>query len=228
IAREALRLAFEQHKQLAVGLKGVQRERTVSEAFDETPTGETIIDMEALDLLVGSGGVLSHAPRRAQAAMMLIDAFQPLGVTRLAVDSIFMMPHLGVLAQVHEEAAEQVFLRDCLIHLGTCIAPAGHAKRGSKCFRYTLEAGDDSHSGSLAFGELVRLPLPAGQTARLVAEPTRRFDLGEGKGKTLDTEVHGGVVGLVLDARGRPLAVPQEQRSQALEAWANALDAYPQ
>ena len=30
IAREALRLAFEQHKQLAVGLKGVQQERTIS------------------------------------------------------------------------------------------------------------------------------------------------------------------------------------------------------
>jgi len=31
----------------------------------------------SLDILVGSGGVLSHAPRRRQAAIMLIDAFVP-------------------------------------------------------------------------------------------------------------------------------------------------------
>ena len=33
--------------------------------------------MMALDLLVGSGGVLSHAPRRVQAALMLMDSFEP-------------------------------------------------------------------------------------------------------------------------------------------------------
>ncbi|HDZ43288.1 MAG TPA: methylaspartate mutase, partial [Phycisphaerae bacterium] len=43
IAREALRLAFEQHKQLAVGLKGVQRGRTISESFDESSSGDTLI-----------------------------------------------------------------------------------------------------------------------------------------------------------------------------------------
>ncbi len=34
-----------------------------------------------LDLLVASGGVLSHAPRMHQTAMMLIDAFEPEGFT---------------------------------------------------------------------------------------------------------------------------------------------------
>src|SRR5439155_125610 len=68
IAREALRLAFEQHKSLAVGLKGVQQERTISDTFEQTQSGETLVRLDQLDLLVGSGGVLSHAPRRAQAA----------------------------------------------------------------------------------------------------------------------------------------------------------------
>ena len=55
ISREALRVSFEQHKSLAVGLKGVQRERDISEAFKQEVTGETLIDMLKLDLLVGSG-----------------------------------------------------------------------------------------------------------------------------------------------------------------------------
>ena len=48
--------------------------------------------------LIASGGVLSHAPRMEQTAMMLLDSFEPEGFTELAEDSIFMMPHLGVLA----------------------------------------------------------------------------------------------------------------------------------
>ena len=59
--------------------------------------------MMELDLLVGSGGVLSHAPRREQSARMLIDSFMPEGITQLAVDSIFMMPQLGVLANIEKE-----------------------------------------------------------------------------------------------------------------------------
>ncbi|GAH46233.1 unnamed protein product, partial [marine sediment metagenome] len=125
IAREALRLAFEQHKNMAVGLKGVQQERTISDAFAQTMTGETLIDLMSLSIIIGSGGSLSHAPRRNQTALMAIDAFLPEGVTRIAVDSIFMMPHLGVLSTVHEESATEVFEKDCLLPLGHCIAPAG-------------------------------------------------------------------------------------------------------
>jgi len=228
IAREALRLAFKQHKQLAVGLKGVQRTRTISESFDESMAGATIIDMRRLDLLVGSGGVLSHAPRRQQAMMMLIDAFQPEGVTRLAVDSIFMMPHLGVLSQVNMQAAEEVFIRDCLVHLGTCVAAVNQGKPGKPAFNYTMDVGGETRSGSVAVGELRLEPLADGVTAKLVVEPERGIDLGEGKGKTLEAEVHGGVVGVVFDARGRPLAVPEQNRTHVVEAWAKALNAYPE
>jgi len=227
IAREALRLAFIQHKQLAVGLKGVQRARTISESFDESVSGETLIDMRRLDLLVGSGGVLSHAPRRSQAMMMLIDAFQPEGVTRLAVDSIFMMPHLGVLAQVHEQAAEEVFIRDCLINLGTCIATTNLAKPAAPAFEYTMEAGGQTVRNALAVGDIRLVPLGVGETARVVVKPARNIDLGLGRGRPLEATVHGGVVGVVFDARGRPLGVPEANRRETVERWADALDAYP-
>src|ERR1051326_4726121 len=86
--------------------------------------------MMDLNMIVGSGGVLSHAPRREQAALMMMDAYQPEGVTELAVDSIFMMPQLGVLSTVEPRAATQVFDRDCLVRLGTVVAPAGPAREG--------------------------------------------------------------------------------------------------
>ena len=225
IAREALRLAFDQHKQLAVELRGVQQQRTISEAFAQSETGATLVDMFSLDLIVGSGGVLSHAPRRNQAMLMMIDAFQPEGVTHLAVDSIFMMPQLGVLAQVNEAAATQVFERDCLIHLGTCIAPVGVASPGDVGVTITGELTE-----TVPFGELCLYPLGVGEKARVTIQPERRLDMGAGRGQSVEAEVEGGVVGLVVDTRGRPLETSNAstERVALLKKWFEALEVYPE
>jgi len=231
LAREALRMAFAQHKSLAVGLKGVQQERGISDTFVQAASGETFIKMMDLDLLVGSGGVLSHAPRRNQAMLLLLDAFQPEGLTILAVDSIFMMPHLGVLSRVHEEAATQVFDRDCMIYLGSAVVPAGTARPGDRVCNYRIKWPDGSaDEGELRFGELKLFPrLPVGEVAEGEFHPARSFDLGQGRGHAVRAHLHGGVVGVVLDGRGRPLAIPEnpDRRSQCLLSWFGAMNAYP-
>ena len=231
IAREALRLAFVQHRELAVGLKGIQSERTLSDVFEQTATGESLIEMLELDLLVGSGGVLSHAPRRAQAACLLIDAFQPEGVTRLAVDSIFMMPHLGVLSTVNEKAAMDVFDRDCLIYLGTCVAPVATQTGGRKSTSlasYSVELPDGVKDGEVRDGDFVCIPLKEGEEAQLTLQPSRTIDVGAGPGREITTAVHGGAVGLVVDGRGRPLSFPEapQDRVEQVLAWSKALDLY--
>ncbi len=231
IAREALRLALEQHKQLAVGLKGVQQKRSVSDAFLQTASGQSLIDMSALDVIIGSGGILSHAPRRAQAMLMLIDAYEPLGITQLAVDSIFMMPHLGVLSTIHEQAATEVFVQDCLVHLGSCIAPLGTGKAGEPCFSYRLMYADEAVvDGKLSFGKLSRLSLEDGQEAQISLAPSKGFDFGAGKGKRVSRLVKGGVVGLILDARGRPLIFARDEATHGvqLQAWNTAVELYPE
>jgi uncharacterized protein (TIGR01319 family) len=230
IAREALRLAFVQHKSLAVGLKGIQQERTISDAFSQTMTGETLVNMLTLDMLVGSGGVLSHAPRRVQAAVMLIDGFRPEAVTFLAVDSIFMMPQLGVLSTVMPVAAAQVFDRDCLVRLGSCVAPIGDGKAGRACLRVTADWPGRGHvEEEIAFGEMALLPLGVGEKVKAKLDPVRPFDLGEGKGQAVEAELEGGVVGVIFDCRGRPLHLPEDEagRVDALRRWLTALDVYP-
>ena len=228
VAREALRLALVQHRELAVGLKGVQTERTLSDVFDQEATGESLVDMMVLDLLVASGGVLSHAPSRAQTAAMLVDAFQPEGVTQLAVDSIFMMPHLGVLASVDEPAAAEVFERDCIIYLGTCAAPSGGGTPGDPCATYELHRTDAPVRGELRCGELCLLPLGDGEEAEMTISPARGRDAGSGPGQEHRAKVRGGVVGLILDGRGRPLELPEEgaDRRARVAEWSGALGLY--
>jgi len=186
--------------------------------------------MMTLNLIIGSGGVLSHAPRRVQSALMMIDAFQPMGITKLAVDSIFMMPHLGVISTINEEAAWQVFDRDCLIRLGTVIAPVIVEKPGKTILRARVEYPDRRvEEVDLRFGEILKLDLPLGVKAKVYLEPIRGADVGEGRGKKFAAEVEGGVVGLIFDGRGRPLVIPEreEERIESLMRWFESLDVYP-
>ncbi|HXY36842.1 MAG TPA: glutamate mutase L [Planctomycetaceae bacterium] len=227
VAREALRLAYAQHKEFATTLKGVQQQRTVGDMFSQEGS-QSIVDNMALDLLVASGGVLSHAPRMEQTAAMLIDAFEPEGITTLAKDSIFMMPHLGVLAQVHPQAAIEVFERDCLIYLGTCVAPKGTASPEKKCFNYRIMGSGLNESGEIRVGEMRKIPLEAGKTATIAVEPARGFDCGAGPGKPVEKEIRGGTVGIILDGRGRPIELPEDdgERRRQLAQWIRALNIY--
>jgi hypothetical protein len=162
--------------------------------------------------------------------LMMMDAFQPEGYSILAVDSIFMMPHLGVLSKVNETAATQVFDRDCMIYLGTHICPVGHAKFGDRCMSYKITFPDGHvEEGDVPFGEIRLFPLAVGEKAAGTFTPARGFDLGEGRGRTISRELHGGVVGIVLDTRGRPLVLPSSKsdRVEALVKWADAMKAYP-
>ena len=228
VSREALRLAYIQHKTFATTLKGVQQQRTIADTFSQSAAGASIVDNMKLDLLVASGGVLSHAPRMEQTALMMIDAFEPEGFTEIAKDSIFMMPHLGVLASVHPRAALEVFERDCLIALGTVIAPRGTGKHGQLCFEYEITGSGWKEQGAMTCGELKRFPLDVGQTARVVVRPARGFDLGNGPGQIVEREVRGGLVGLILDGRGRPLMLPLDRNEcrRLVTSWVKALDLY--
>ncbi|MDA1017102.1 MAG: glutamate mutase L [Planctomycetota bacterium] len=225
VAREALRLAYQQHKEFATTLKGVQQQRTVGDTFSQQTGGQSIVNNMTLDLLVASGGVLSHAPRMHQTAAMLIDAFEPEGITTLAKDSIFMMPHLGVLAQVHAKAAMEVFERDCLVYLGTCVAPKGTGKPDKPCFTYRLQGDSVNESGQMTVGSVKLIPLGVGESAKLTVEPVKGFDCGNGPGKTVEREVRGGTVGVILDARGRPLIVTEHDREQVTR-WIDELALY--
>ena len=195
--------------------------RTIGEALSQSGTGETLVDLMELGLIVGSGGVLSHAPRRAESALMMLDAYQPEGVTLLAVDSIFMMPQLGVLSTVLPEAAMQVFERDCLIKLGHTIAPVGSMRAGETAVTIRLNGSEVG----VPFGSIMVLPLGVGEQAEVEILPARGLDVGAGKGRPHRATVEGGVVGLIIDARGRPLQLPgdPEARIAKLTEWHQAL-----
>lgn len=208
VAREALRLSLVHHKALAVRVGADGQRKSLEGAFSAA-SGE-LTNLMSLDLCIGSGGVLSHAPDRAQAALMMLDAFQLEGITQLAVDSIFMMPQLGVMSQVHPQAASEVFQKDCLVPLGTAVAPVGVAKENRTVMTVDIVRPDGNRETvEVKARQLLRLPLGPDETAHLTIHPARGFDAGAGKGKVVEADVTGGEVGLLLDGRGRPLPLAE-------------------
>jgi hypothetical protein len=73
--------------------------------------------------------------------------------------------------------------------------------------------------------------LEEGKTAEIEGNVASPFSLttAEGSGRRFSTKVEGGVVGIVIDARGRPIVLPKddEVRRGKLREWFGGLDVYP-
>ncbi len=230
VAREALRLGLEHHKTIATRLKGIQVQRTIADIFEQE-LEETYIKMMDIDIIAGTGGLLSHAPRRIQPMYILTDAWQPEGITKMFQDSVFMMPHLGVLSTVYREAAWNIFDKDCLVRIGTCVAPSGLGESGEHVMTVKLEMPDGrTIEEKLEFGDVKRISLAERQEAEAEITLARGFDLGEGPGRAIKSTLMGGVSGLLLDARGRPLKLPEDDgaRKEMLLKWFMVLGLYPE
>ena len=216
VCREALRLSLKHHAELAVGISAGKKDRGIADIFSQKSSRYQLVDRKKLDLVIGSGGVLSHAPRRIQAALMMLDGFELEGVTDLAVDSIFMMPHLGVLASVHPDAAQEVFLKDCLVHLGIAVAPVWERLQKNQLVIARIFI-DGVQKDELRVGQVSRIEFNASQKGNIRVEPSNsEIDVGAGKGQVLERAISGGDCGIILDGRNRPIwfADTTEKRRQ--------------
>ena len=199
---------------------------TLAEITPRWPKGVSYLYPNLLPkfhLIVGGGGVLANAPNYGQVALILLDALQPVGVTGLALDKVGLLAPLGAVAMVNPLAASQVMERDALLNLGTVVAPVGAAREGDVALTFKIEYEDGrSLQVEVPYGSLEVIPLPVGQTANLELRPTRRFDVGLGiRGQAGTTKVEGGIIGIIIDARGRPLPIaedPEEQRER-MQRW---------
>ena len=104
-------------------------------------------------------------------------------------------------------------------------------KQGAHCVSVKIEKPDGtSEEKSLVFGEMAVVTLDPGVKARATIRPARGFDMGMGKGKEITTDINGGAVGVIIDARGRPLNLPaaRDERVRKLKEWNTALQMYPE
>lgn len=180
--------------------------------------------MPTLEPIVASGGVLARAPHPGYAALALLDSIQPVAITTLVLDPHGLTPALGAAAGPLPMASVQVLSSGNFVSLATVVSPVGRGRQGRPVLHIRLdpEDGGDSLQGQANFGQLIVLPLAQGRHAKLTLRPERGFDVGfGGPGKAGALRVAGGAVGLIIDARGRPLQLPSdpETRVEVNRKW---------
>lgn len=173
--------------------------------------------------VIASGGILTQAPTPGQTMLMLLDGLQPWGVTTMVLDRHHILPLLGVIGALEPVLAVHVLESDAFENLGSVIVPVSDVSEGDTVLtvRVNTDSGKE-YSVDIEQGTLRRLIIPAGVSAVLELEPNRRTDVGFGeRGKGGRLKVTGGALGVVIDARGRPLQLPDddEVRVELLRKW---------
>jgi hypothetical protein len=187
------------------------------------------------NLLIGAGRTLTRTPQPGHAALMLLDGVEPWGVTSLALDVGGLTNLLGAVAAVQPVAAVELAALDTFLNLGTVIAPVGYGSPGQSALKLKVnyldaETGNATEPVELevAYGTIEVIELPPGQKATLEIRPARHLDIGRGQpGRgALIEEVEGGILGIIIDARGRPLRLPRAEarRHEQLTQWLSKLD----
>lgn len=174
------------------------------------------------DLLVLRGSLLAHSSRPGQALLTVLDALQPSGVFSVAVDRHGILPMLGLMAAQDPTAVVQILEGGVLHELGWVIAPVGTGTPGEQALHIVVASEEKGeYHIDAEFGELIAVPLAQGASAELRLKPEKQVDVGRGPGRSRKITVHGGAVGLVVDVRGRPLKLPEEdeERQRRVRQW---------
>ena len=180
------------------------------------------VDMHGIDLILLTGRAFSHNSNPGSLALLVLDALQPSGIFTLAVDTLGLAPAFGALAPLHSTAAASTLERDGFVTLGTVIAPMSKSREGQIDLRVKVHSeATGTMNLEVRHGSLELVPLPAGQKASIEIYPSRGVDLGNRHGGVFRAQVEGGSLGVVIDARGRPIALPADvEKSRAqVQKW---------
>jgi hypothetical protein len=182
--------------------------------------------MPKLDLILAGGGAIADGASLGQSLLLLLDAIQPVGVMPILLDQNNLLALLGAAATRNNFLPVQVIESGAFIGMGTVVSVVASASFGDQVLRAKLTYEDGTEArAEVKFGGLELLPLPSGQSARLTLAPLRRADAGLGPGRSGAVTVTGGALGVVIDARGRPLTLPSDpvRRRELIKRWTYAV-----
>jgi hypothetical protein len=172
--------------------------------------------------IIAGGGALADAPTPAQGLLLLLDAIQPVGVSTIILDRYNLLPLLGAASSRNAVLPVQVLESGAFQSLGSVVSVVGSASHGALIARAQLayENGTEARA-DIKQGSLEVLPLPSGHTARLSLQPRHSTNVGFGPGRGGTLGVSGGAMGVVFDARGRPIVLPQDsgRRRELFKKW---------
>ncbi|NWJ44933.1 MAG: glutamate mutase L, partial [Chloroflexi bacterium] len=182
--------------------------------------------------VIGAGGPLVNV-NPWHAVLMLLDAFEPAGsagtgLLDIELDTTMLMSTAGTLATYNANAAAYLFQYDCLNRLGSVVVPLGHASPGSLAVTISLHTRSGrTRELKVKYGDIEIIPFYSDEEATLEIVPSPGFRIGSAAaGVPVRSQefISGGSVGLIIDARGRPLhfSSNSDERQEAVARWYSA------
>jgi hypothetical protein len=143
------------------------------------------------------------------------------GVTQIMLDRHSLLPMLGVAAELNSLLSVQVLESGAFHNLGTIISVTSNASYGTSVLQMRVQTDKEESRSEIRQGSIGIVPLAVGQTARLSLHPLHRADIGAGPGRAQVITVSGGALGVVIDARGRPVQLPSDavRRRELYKKW---------
>jgi hypothetical protein len=202
----------------------------------------------AYDMVLLGGAAFARAPHPGHALLALLDVLQPTGLpddvdsveegagltVDAHVDSLGLLAAAGALAAFDPDAAVTLCERDLLANtpLATCVTALGGGRYGEPALEAELApTRGKARQIVVAHGQVARLPLDQGARGQLTLRPAGGVRIGRNApGSEVSTnlaDISGSTLGVVIDARGRPFALPDDatQRRALLWEWLVALGA---
>ncbi len=183
------------------------------------------------DWVIAGGGVLAHAPNPGLALLAVLDALQFTGdqsapLFDVHLDILGLLVACGGLASLDPDLAVTLFDRDLLgnMPLATCVIPRSEGRIGEVALEVELGiVGGRTERRTVRHGELVRLALPQGRFGHVTLRPASGVRIGKAEpGEEVPSDlgqIKGSALGIVIDARGRPLAFAADAREQRKRLW---------
>ncbi len=177
--------------------------------------------------IILGGDAFTNASQPGQIMLMVLDGLQIRGISTIVLDQYQILPLLGVLGGMEPIVPIQVLASQSFVNLGTVIVPISRLSEGKRILTIHVSIEDGkSYDVEIYQGTLRRLVIPAGATAILDIEPDQKTDVGfGGMGRGRQLKVTSGLTGVVIDARGRPIRLPEndDDRVAFLRQWHGVL-----
>ncbi len=183
---------------------------------------QSMLAAPTFEPIFAGGTTITHAPTPQQILLTLLDGIQPTGISPLIIDKHGLMSILGAIAHHNPLLPVQVMESSAFTNLATVINVESKVSAGTTVANARLVY----HSGNymdleVKQGAIGTLPLATGEVGTLTLNLARRTSVEGLLAPDEPFKVHGGICGVVIDARGRPLPFVKDvnARNENYKRW---------
>ncbi len=220
--KEAVKEGIDEHKKSAIELRGIRRQRQIDETFQvRVAGGDTLLKLQEIPTVIVTG-VLSRIIPDEALLSIVSDGVHLSGVTSVYKDPGDVVKTAGLFG------IDSVDLKASLEPVGILIGPGQEKERVGADWAFS-----ETHSGLEPLpvnpDGIVSLVIENSGGARIVLEPSRTEDLGQGEGRKVQAAIAPGFTRVHLDGRPRTLLRSIEKAvHKDILKWYGDLGVFPQ